>query len=125
MAPAALARFVLLLRVRVAARVDLLRKCRRGVFGSPSQAAPAWRSTANRALRDSLLDNEAAMRSYAKEVDLNRVRNLSSEDRRALARARSSTVGGSSDQERHTIPRLFPTPSTTCRGASKLLTTNK
>uniref|UniRef100_M4B8K1 Uncharacterized protein n=1 Tax=Hyaloperonospora arabidopsidis (strain Emoy2) TaxID=559515 RepID=M4B8K1_HYAAE len=104
MAPDALTQFMSLLKLRLAARVDQLRKRRVSLFGFPSQPATTSIS-GDHALRDSFLDNEAAMRSYADEVNLERVRNLSSEDRQALARKRSSTIS-CGNQDRHTMSNM-------------------
>ncbi|KAG7392808.1 hypothetical protein PHYPSEUDO_014295 [Phytophthora pseudosyringae] len=97
MASSALEQFLLMVRRRLAARAQLLRQCRRRRTSVPDLQFQAP-TTGSRGLLDSVLDNEAAMKSYADEINLNRIRSLSSEDRQALARRRS-----------HRNPRTEPT----------------
>ena len=105
----ALIRVAFLLQSCLVARVELLRQCcRRGrTRGSNlhNETAPIPPYSGTRGRLDSLLDNEAAMTSYASEVNLDRIRNLSSEDRQALVRRR---VSATSTQHKPTLPNLTP-----------------
>ncbi|KAJ8577872.1 hypothetical protein ON010_g1334 [Phytophthora cinnamomi] len=104
MAPTALIRFLHLLRRR-------LGQCRRSRMNAPDlqcqfQPATTTSEIGGGELLDSFLDNEYAMKSYAEEINLDRIRSLSSEDRRAIALRRSAMSNLGSPQ--NTLPSLTP-----------------
>ncbi|KAL3663192.1 hypothetical protein V7S43_011602 [Phytophthora oleae] len=104
MAPRTLIQFLLSVRRHLAARA-LFRQCRRRRMNVPDLSQTATTNAAgSRGLLDSVLDNEAAMKSYAEEINLDRIRSFSSEDRQALARRQSQKHL----QIQPTLPSLNP-----------------
>ncbi|RLN95744.1 hypothetical protein BBJ28_00013402 [Nothophytophthora sp. Chile5] len=81
-------------------------------------------------LQDSKQHNEAAMKSYAQEIDLSRIKKLSSKDRQAIAYDRvhglrckmlqSATQGHA--KMKHTLPRITPRQPRIERGTPSTLT---
>lgn len=67
-----------------------LGQCRRRRMSAPdlqcqSQLATGTSEIGRGELLETYLDNESAMKSYAEEINLDRIRSLGSEDRRAIA----------------------------------------